>query len=447
MSDTLKRPIAILGAGIAGLTAAHILQQHQVPIVVYEAGKEIAGMGASFRDAEGFTYDFGAHFITNRLARATGIASQCRTVRYYGETVLLNTRTYAYPYGLLRKPRFLKDGLKTRLHTWTSGHKDQQHGSAADWFRDAYGDALANEVAIPLVEAWSGVPATELSPSVGSKIPASLMRTMLLTALRPLMQRAIAIGYCRELPEKPTVWHVYPEGGVALLCQRLAGDLNGAVRLESRVESIIVDNDRAVAVRVNGQEHEVAGVISTAPVHVLAKLVAGSNRLAHLTRFRYRPMVFVNLKLVGRHLLPDTVLWTPESQVPFFRLTEAPISMPWLAPGGKTMLTVDIGAEVGDAHWRMDDEELGDACLTYLEPIIPDIRQRYLGCMVLRTPIAYPVFLNTYEQERVRFQQSTGIAGLYSIGRNGEFDHILMEDVYCRTQARMRQVIADLAAW
>ena len=32
-----------------------------------------------------------------------------------------------------------------------------------------------------------------------------------------------------------------------------------------------------------------------------------------------------------------------------------------------------------------------------------------------------PVFLSQYEAERERFKQSTGIAGLYSIGRNGGF--------------------------
>ena len=43
----------------------------------------------------------------------------------------------------------------------------------------------------------------------------------------------------------------------------------------------------------------------------------------------------VNLRLEGRGLLPDVVMWTPESKFPFFRLTEVPLSMPWLAPEGK----------------------------------------------------------------------------------------------------------------
>ena len=72
------------------------------------------------------------------------------------------------------------------------------------------------------------------------------------------------------------------------------------------------------------------------------------------------------------------------------------------------------------------------------------MRQRLLGSQVLRTPIAYPVYLNAYEADRMRLRQTTGVAGLYSVGRNGEFAHILMEDVYWRTLGRMRQMVDAL---
>jgi protoporphyrinogen oxidase len=173
---------------------------------------------------------------------------------------------------------------------------------------------------------------------------------------------------------------------------------------------------------------------------VLPKLIKGSDRLKHMARFRYRPMVFVNLRLRGRRLLPDVVTWTPEKQFPFFRLTETPLSMPWLAPEGKTLITVDIGCQVGDAIWTMPDDALGEYCLGPMEALIPDVRLRYLGCRVLKTPIAYPVFAQEYEADRQRFMISTDIEGLYSVGRNGEFSHIFMEDVYWRALKKARQV-------
>jgi protoporphyrinogen oxidase len=179
---------------------------------------------------------------------------------------------------------------------------------------------------------------------------------------------------------------------------------------------------------------------------VLPKLVRGTEAVQHLGRFRFRPMVFVNLRLRGRELLPDTVLWTPEQQFPFFRITETTRSMPWLAPAGKSLVTVDFGCQTQDPLWTMPEDQLTELCLEHLTAIIGDVRRRFLGSQVLRTPIAYPVFLNEYEEDRRRLQVSTGVEGLYSIGRNGEFAHILMEDVYWRTLARVRQVVRDRRA-
>lgn len=442
MKNIYRAPVAIIGAGLAGLTAASTLRRWGVPVVLYEAGKQIAGLARSFHDEEGFSYDFGAHFITNRLAAAIGIGAQCRTVHYYGESVLLKGRSYSYPFGLLQVPRFCLSGIASRMNPMNS---ERARTSAAEWFRASYGRALANEVAIPLLEAWSGAPASELAASVGEKMQNNgVGQALFLKIASQVTHRAVANGYSHEMPENPSVWHVYPEGGLALLCEKLAAGLADAIALDSPVEAILVNRGRAVAVRVKGEEQPVSAVISTAPCHVLAKLVKGTEVLKPLAKFRYRPMVFVNLRLNGRGLLPDAVVWTPESQFPFFRLTETPQSMPWLAPAGKTLITVDMGCQVGDDIWNMSEEQLGEFCLEPLRAMIPDIRQRYLGCRVLRTPIAYPVYLNEYEEERLRFEQSSGISRLYSIGRNGEFAHILMEDIYWKTQDKMHQLVDEL---
>jgi oxygen-dependent protoporphyrinogen oxidase len=440
MTTTLESlPVAVLGAGIAGLTAAVALKRAGVPVVCFEAGRQIAGMASSFRDEEGFNYDFGAHFITNRLAAAVGVGAACRLVKRYGETVRLGAHSYSYPIGMVTSPRFVGSAVAARL-----GAGVATPATAADWFRRTYGRAFADAVAIPLVEAWSGRPATQLSPEVGEKIPGGVGRTVRLKLAGRLLGRAIAQGYCREQPESINVWHVYPEHGVNTICSALARDLEGSIRLESPVEAILVDGERVVAVQVQGREVPVAAVFSTAPVHILARLVRGTSAAQPLSNFQYRPMLFINLRLTGRGLLPDVVTWTPEPRFPFFRLTEATLSMPWLAPVGKTMITVDIGCEVGDEYWRMPDERLGDLAIDALDPIVPGIRQRYLGCRVLRTPIAYPIFLNEYEEARQRLRRTTGVQGLYSIGRNGEFAHILMEDVYWRTRRVVQRALHEL---
>src|ERR1700712_802426 len=112
-----KKPIAIIGAGIAGLTAANFLREKNIPFILYESGAKIAGLAASFKDAEGFSHDFGAHFVTNRLADAIGVGSECRVVKHYGEAVWYKGNSFGYPFGLLKIPHMFLSFLKTRINS------------------------------------------------------------------------------------------------------------------------------------------------------------------------------------------------------------------------------------------------------------------------------------------------------------------------------------------
>ena len=154
-------------------------------------------------------------------------------------------------------------------------------------------------------------------------------------------------------------------------------------------------------------------------------------------------MVFVNMRFWGKRLLPDTVLWFPEKEFPFFRLTEITRSMPWMTPEGKSIITADIGCEKDEPLWSMEDEKLITLCLKNLTSVLPDAQKRFLGGDVLRTSISYPVFLNEYEKQRQQFEQSTNIENLLSIGRNGEFAHRFMEDVYWRTLQKVEELVMN----
>jgi protoporphyrinogen oxidase len=210
------------------------------------------------------------------------------------------------------------------------------------------------------------------------------------------------------------------------------------------VQEIIVENEKVVAVKVKDETIEVSAAISTAPANILSKMVKGTDALKGIEKFRFRPMLFVNLRFDQANILPDTVVWFPEHNFPFFRLTEVTRSMPWLAPEGKSIITVDIGCEKNDEYWNMDSEKLINLCLQNLKSIIPEAVNKFIGATVLRTPFAYPVFLNEYENERREFEKSTKIENLLSIGRNGEFAHRFMEDVYWRTRDKVEGLIEEL---
>lgn len=436
MSET---PVAIVGAGYAGLVAASRLRAANVPFVVYEASPNIAGLATTFKDMEGYSYDFGTHLITNRLAATLGISDQCRDVEYFGESIFLRGKVYSYPYGLAMVPRYSFGALRSRL-----GSDAAEAVDAASWAEATLGRELAREVAIPLMESLTGAPATELSPAIGNKLP-SVLRTLMLRAAGKFSSKAVAIGYCQDLPETASVWHVYPNGGIAAICSHLVKDFSDKVKVKTPVQAVVVEDGAVRGIKVADEVLPVKAVISTAPVNVLPRLVPGVDQLQGLANFRYSNVVFVNIFLRGRNLMPNVATWFPESKYTFFRVQEPPISLPWTAPEGQTYLTVDIGCHAGDAIWNEADDALAERCLEQLKDVIPDIRSRFIGAKVLRTKIAYPVYLRSYEAERKKFSRDSGVKGLYSVGRNGEFAHILMEDVYHRTVARVDAAVEELA--
>ncbi len=434
-------PVAILGAGIAGLTAANDLHRRGYPVRVYEASAAIAGLAQSFTDKNGVKYDFGAHLITNRLAVALGVAEDCYTVTQYNEAVFLNGKVYGFPFGLLRSPSLVSSALSAKLKP---GRRPKVT-SAADWYRANYGNRMADDVAIPLVEAWSGVSADDLSPAViPPHVDRGIGNVLMLKIAAILSGRAVCNGISRVKLETPHVWHMYPNKGVAELCNRLAVSIEDRISLQTKVESIIVHDNKVCAVQVNGKEVEASAVVSTAPVHILSRLVKGTSSLEYLSRFRYRPMVLTTVIMKGRPFLPSVVLWVPERKHPFFRLVEMPQSVPWLAPEGMTTVNVDIGCQTDSDYYKMDDQAVGELCIDHLEDMFPGARSRYVGCRVVRTPIGYPVYLNEYENERQALEAGLPVDGLYSAGRNAEFAHILMEDIYWKTMEQMRSLRAYL---
>lgn len=61
--------VAIVGAGISGLTCARTLRDHRIDVTVFEKSRGVGGRMATRRTAEGSRFDHGAQYFTVRDAR------------------------------------------------------------------------------------------------------------------------------------------------------------------------------------------------------------------------------------------------------------------------------------------------------------------------------------------------------------------------------------------
>src|SRR5207237_7634754 len=66
------KPVAIIGAGITGLTAAFDLKRAGIPVIVYEASGRVGGVIQSLRE-NGYLAEFGPNTILETSPKITGL--------------------------------------------------------------------------------------------------------------------------------------------------------------------------------------------------------------------------------------------------------------------------------------------------------------------------------------------------------------------------------------
>ena len=71
------KPVAVIGAGITGLTAAFYLQRKGIPVTVYEATDRVGGVIQSLRQ-DGYLAEFGPNTDPGNLAATWATGAGCR---------------------------------------------------------------------------------------------------------------------------------------------------------------------------------------------------------------------------------------------------------------------------------------------------------------------------------------------------------------------------------
>lgn len=346
--------IAILGGGIAGLTAAYRLRQHGLDVTVFESASRPGGVIQS-EQAEGFLVEYGPHSLRCRtplldkviadlaLAESVIKAAPEANKRYVVRRGKL-MRFPTAPSQLITTPALsLRGKVRLLAEPFIAAYDAQKEESVADFVRRRVGSDVLNYAASPFVSGiFAGDPERlSLRYAFPTLFEMEQQHGSLFKALRH-----------SELANKQAPSLFSFRNGLRTLPFALAEHLGDAVRLDTKVAGLQRQGGSWMVTTAHDntvRRQRYDAVLSTLPLHQFTELSFRSNRnLTPLAGVVYPPVTVIALGFRRgdvAHPLDGFGVLIPESEVRFETLGVLFSStvFPGRAPEECVLLTALLG--------------------------------------------------------------------------------------------------------
>lgn len=308
--NTNPKPVAVIGAGITGLTAAFYLKRQGVPVIVYEAGDRVGGVIRSLR-LDGYLAEFGPNTLLEtspkigQLVRDAGLAGRRLdpAPRAEARYLVRNRRPIAMPgspLGFFATKLFsTRAKLALLREPFIPPRADGQEESIAQFVKRRLGQEFLDQAIDALVAGvYAGDPYRLSVPQAFPKLAqlearyGSLLKGQVLGARERKKRGEIA----KDRAPKFSF-----DEGLEVLPQTLSESLNDSIRLNTSVTKVSRSAEVwKLELRRDGKESvaEHSAVIFAGTAYRLAELGLEAEAPLDLTVFseiRYPPVASVVL--------------------------------------------------------------------------------------------------------------------------------------------------------
>jgi protoporphyrinogen oxidase len=446
----MSLPVAILGAGPAGLTAAYSLGKKNIPVVVLEADPEYVGGISRTAKYKGYHFDIGGHRFFSKAKEVeelwTEILPDDMLLRPRSSRIFYNGKFFAYPLkgpealqklGVLEAARCLADYAKARAMPNPSPKNYEE------WVTNQFGERLFQIFFKTYTEKVWGMPCSEISADwAAQRIKGLSLGTAIKNALLPQKKSKNRKEVIKTLIDS----FRYPRKGPGMLweeCAKKVKKQGGVIEMGCRSDSLDYNADRGTwkvgFVRQDGSRGtiEARAVISSAPLREVAKSLEpklSDEAIKAAEALRYRDFLTVTVILKDRDVFDDNWIYIHDPTVKVGRIQNFKSWSPEMIPDpSMACYGLEYFCFEGDGLWSSKDGDLIDLAKRELEKIglakASDVTD---GCVV-RQPKAYPVYDDEYARnvEIVRREMERRFPTLYPVGRNGMHkynnqDHAMM---------------------
>ncbi len=422
---TLGRPqacqVAIVGAGLTGLSSAHALAREGVDFRVFERQGHVGGHAITLEEA-GYRFDRTGHLLH---LRDPAVRQDVLTwigadhVEVTRNSVVYSHGTYTrYPYqantfGL--PPAVANECLLGFIQAHF--RKDKPETKTFEEFcRAHFGDGISDHFMIPYNSRLWGVHPREITAEW-------CQRFVPLPKLEDVVAGAVGLND-RELGYNTRF--VYPRLGIGALPQGMLDALPRAserVLLNQRLER--VDAQRRSLHFADGHSCDYQRLISTAPLDVLLGLLelpGDVRRAADLLRCSH----LYYLDVASTSPCGKDIHWVyvPEAQYPYYRVGCYSHFSAAMAPPGCSGYYVELASrEPPDLDQLLPEVYAG---LTEMG-LLPD-PSAVAFTRLRRIDHAYVIFDHNYYQALATIRPFLDSLGIISAGRYGDWNYSSMED-------------------
>lgn len=420
VSDIRGKRVLVVGAGVAGLTAAEALTRRGASVTVVEREERVGGLARSFRH-NGVTFDLGPHrFHTDDEV----VEGQIRDVlnkdlRFIDRSsaVWLYNAYHDWPLArasLLKLPPTVM--VQAALDLF---RRPQRSGNSLEsYVLSKYGKTLYDIFFRPYTEKFLTYRCSELHSDWAS---AGINRAVIDKRYR--FDSLFNVARTTLLPPPVHTRFIYPDsGGVDRFPEALAARIRsggGRVITNSSVTGLERDGQTiSAAITGDGERLALDHLIWTAPLPVLLDLLElPPSGLEYL-----RELIF-NFVVRGRPALPYQWAYYGGAALSFMRASLPTYFSPSNDGPGTTGVCLEVVCQEGDELW--DEPSLLRRNLEYDMVRVGLVRQRrdVLSMHVERIPEAYPIYVLDYP-ERLRKAVADVVndaENVLLLGRTGTF--------------------------
>jgi protoporphyrinogen oxidase len=430
-------PVVILGAGLAGLSAAYHAQKKGLPYLLFEKESRPGGLVRS-EHVNGFSFDYTGHLLHVKEERTRKLVLNDLGLEKAFVTVMrdswvyMNGRYTRAPFqaNLYGQPdKVIIECLEgiLRAHGYLPGSLPPKDGVPAffeEWNLRAFGEGIYRHFMEPYnTKLWGIHPSKMTTGFMGRFVPKPNLVQVFEGALRDVGK---PMGYNANF--------IYPKQiGIEILSRAFARGLS----IHCNVYAVGVDAKRKEVTLSDGQRVRYRKLISTQHLPALVAMIRGVPAEVRVAskKLRASSVLNVNLGIAGRNVSTKQWVYVPEPHLPFYRVGFYHNFSKALAPKGGS----SVYAEMSYSPTRPLDKKKAPERVRrgLIEMGILRSSDKIAAMFVADIKNAYVVYDAHRADAVAKIQDYCRSQSIASTGRWGNWEYAAMEDAIWQGEAAL----------